>query len=159
MREIRIEPDALRQMYHGDNKTMDEIAFEFGCSKRTISAKVRRYGIKVKSRKIDIPQKILKVRYVENGESAQSIAKDYKCSVGFVYHKLKEHNLPVRGRRISIPISRNELEDMYVRQVMTARKISHKTKIPLHLIKSNLTMHNIPLRPANAPKRVDKIPK
>ena len=159
MQEIHIEPDTLRQMYHGDNKTMDEIAFEFGCSKTTISAKVRQYGIKVKSRKIDIPQKILKVRYVENSESAQSIAKDYKCSEGFVYHKLKEHNLPVRGRRISIPISRNELEDMYVRQKMTARKISNKTKIPLHLIQSNLTMYNIPLRPDNATKRVNKIPK
>ena len=57
MQEIHIEPDTLRQMYRGDNKTMDEIAFEFGCSKTTISAKVRQYGIKVKSRKIDIPQK------------------------------------------------------------------------------------------------------
>ena len=42
---------------------------------------------------------------------------------------------------------------------MTAKKISDKTGIPLHLIQSNLTRFNIPIRPDNATKRVSKIPK
>ena len=146
-------------MYHVENKTMEEIAAKFGCTKTTISAKFRQYGIKAKPRKIDIPKRILEERYVQNKEPPKSIAKDYGCSWGLVYRKLKEHGLLVHGRRIPIPISRAELEGMYVRQGMTAKKISDKTGIPLHLIQSNLTRFNIPIRPDNATKRVNKIPK
>ena len=146
-------------MYHVENKTMEEIAATFGCKKTTISDKFRRYGIKTKSRKIDIPKKILEKRYMHNKESTKSIARDYGCSEGFVYRKLKEHGLLTHGRRIQIPISRADLEDMYVRQKMTARKISDKMGISLHLIQSNLRHFGIPIRPDNSTKRVNKIPK
>lgn len=159
MQEIPLDPDMLRRMYHNDNKTMDEIAAVFGCTKTTISAKFRQYGIKVKPRKLDIPKKVLKERCVENKEPPKSVAKDYGCSEGFVYSKLKEYGLPVQGRRVQIPLSRSELEDMYVRQEMTAQQIADKTKIKPHLIQSNLKHFNIPVRPDNSTKRVNKIPK
>lgn len=159
MREIYIDSDKLRQLYYEENKTMEEIAIEFKCTKTTISEKFRQYGIKSKSRKINIPKKVLEKRYVQDKESAQSIAKDFNTTFELIYKRLKEYNLPVRGRRIPIPLSRAELGDMYTVQCMTIQQISAKTGISRDLIRGNLKRFNIPIRPDNATKRVNKIPK
>ena len=159
MREIPLDPDTLRRLYHDENKTMDEIAAMLECTKSTISAKFHQYGIKARSRRVDIPKKVLEERYVKNEESAESIAGDLGTSISLVCKRLKEYGLPVRGNRIPIPVSRDELEGMYIGQNMTIQQISDKTGVSKNLVHANLKRLDIPLRPDNSARRVNNIPK
>lgn len=100
MKKLEIPEEELRELYLEKEMSSNEIAQEYGCSKRTILKRLRRYDIPRRTpgpeRRDDITEEKLRRLYIEEKLSTRDIAEKLDTGRSTVYRKLKEYNISTR---------------------------------------------------------------
>ncbi|MFB6159358.1 MAG: LAGLIDADG family homing endonuclease [Candidatus Nanohalobium sp.] len=100
MKKLEIPEDELREFYIKEEMSSNEIAEEYGCSKRTILERLREYDIPRRSsgpkRRDDITKEKLEKLYVVEELSTRDIAEKLDTGRSTVYNKLKKFDIPTR---------------------------------------------------------------
>lgn len=87
-KRIDIPKDMLRHLYDDAGLTQKEIADRVGCDAKTISNRMRKYGMETRTPgdyvRLDLPCHKLRQLYCEKMLSLPSIAEHFGCSVGAI---------------------------------------------------------------------------
>jgi DNA-binding CsgD family transcriptional regulator len=84
--------------YRSD-KTMKELAAEFGIDRRTVSTYLRRAGVAVRRGGLDREQTVEAARLYEAGWSSRRLAERFDVSVDSVLKALRRAGVAIRPRR------------------------------------------------------------
>ena len=164
----KISKKELEILYWKENLTIDKIANKYGCSKNTISLRLRKYKIKIKQiktkikkseskyKKINIPKDKLKELYLDKNLSAKAIAGIYGCHNRTILIKLYNSGIEVRGQKKIKIISKNQLEDLYIKKEYPARKIAEIIGCSKGAVLNYLHKLNIPVRTKWNKKEISK---
>jgi transposase len=98
------DEDRLREMYHGEGMTMEEVADEFGVSQSTIQDRFDDFGIETRSTGRSKPQPWrsrdrLREEYVEKDKTQEEVAEELGCSTFTVRKWLKKFDLRDGNRK------------------------------------------------------------
>jgi transposase len=88
------DEEALRELYREQGLSQDEIAEEYGVSKKTILRWLKRHGIRYPWRDKDR----MVEKYVEQQMNAREIAEEWGCTRSNILEWLHKHGIEVRGR-------------------------------------------------------------
>src|SRR3989344_1425008 len=102
------------------------------------------------TKKIIIPEVILKNLYLNQELSTYQIAKKFNCDAGVIQRRLKEIGVKLRKPKQKIELSKKELYNLY-----SYKKISKILNISSSIIYCNLKQMDIPIRKKNLLK-IDK---
>jgi len=142
MKKLEIPEEELEKLYTEEKMSSTEIAEKFGCSKRTILKRLRKYDIPRRKpgpeRRKDITKDILEELYIDKRFSTRQIADRLDTGRSTVYRKLKKYNIPIRDiseshiRYKRKSFSRNQVEKYYLLGFgigdLRVRKIGQKSK-------------------------------
>lgn len=95
------DEQTLYRLYREENRDMNEIADELGCSRETIEEWIHHHGLETRSRNPPLPDELrdesyLRERYVEDGWSTYRIARENECSPSTVHRWLRKHGIETR---------------------------------------------------------------
>lgn len=162
------DPQTLRRLYHGEEKSIREVAESLGCSRHAVDKWMDRYGIekrnmsdavsvadrdlsKVESEREEWQnEEKLRDLYIENQMSTVQIAEEYDCAASTVSKWLDKLGIEARpigttvgkvGERSQIPPSVRTNTTGYVR-VETKRDGVRRT-VALHKIQATLKVDDI----------------
>jgi DNA-binding XRE family transcriptional regulator len=132
-------PRLMRELYEEAGLTSRQLAAVLGMPERTVRARLRRYGIKTRTRgrgnredRITVPASVLRVLYVELGMTAAEAGQRLGVSGNTVLRSAHALGLPVRsGGTVPLP-GPEEIElvsalyaDPLIAAVLTAHDIPH----------------------------------
>lgn len=100
MKKLEIPEDELRDLYIEKEMSSNDIADEYGCSKRTILKRLREYNIPRRSsgpeRRDDITKEKLEKLYLVEELSTRDIAEKLDTGRSTIYSRLKKFDIPTR---------------------------------------------------------------
>lgn len=154
--KARLEnPEGLREQYHGEGRSLRDIADELGCSDTTVYRWLGRHGIGTRS-KGRAPEELrdekwLREEYVKEGRSMREIADELGVGGSTVGFWLDEHGLPTRPRlrrevdgRLDDP---DWLRERYHREGLTQEEIAEEAGCSIMTVSNRLDEHGIEARP------------
>jgi len=130
-------PAVMRALYTDARLSSREIAALFGMPERTVRDRLRRYGIRPRTRgrwnredRATVPAGVLQVLYVELGMTAAEVGRRLGVSGGTVLRSAHAHGVPVKsGGMVPLP-GPDEIElisalyaDPLIAEVLTAHEI------------------------------------
>jgi transposase len=122
----------MRELYHDQDLTQEEIADELGCGEGTVNRWVHNFNLEVSdigSTNEQIRDVDLSELYWDRGLSQKEIAQRCDCSVALVSKQMNEQDIPVRGGYDGKPTlytgSQSGYERIYCRDVDESAKCLH----------------------------------
>jgi len=97
---IEIPRDVLQHLYYDKGLTQEQIAQRFGCDTKTISNRMREYGMPTRTAgdytRLEIPRDELERLYNQDRLSLEEMANRFNCSVAAIQNCLARHGIPTR---------------------------------------------------------------
>lgn len=100
--------ERMRELYGGEGLTTQAIANMFGCSKKTISTRLKKAGVTLRNNKWSKVPRVktfseynLRLWYCNRHMSAQEIGNANGVGRGTVFKYLKKYSIPIRNHKLS----------------------------------------------------------
>lgn len=149
-RTIVINKDDLENLYLKKRLSLDLIASQFNCGKRTIFDRLHKYKIPIRydKEREDITKEKLEDLYIDKKMSIGKIAQAFKCGKNTIWSKLCKYNVKKRtkseaskGRcKIKIP---EEIKSLYINNKLSISEIARRLNHCPKTISQRLHGHNI----------------
>jgi len=151
----------VRELYESQELSVVEIAERLGCKPSTLYQKMKQWEIERRPRSealrikraknpdtlVHIPEDELKHLYEVLQLSSAEIAEIYGCSVGTVHNRLHQYAIPLRSPgRVPVKISKQELEELYMRQGLSLRQIAKRYGCDHSTIRNKLAEYGLERR-------------
>lgn len=134
-RILGLDEENLRKLYLGQKLTIGKIAERLGCLPDTVSARLKKYQIPVRSHSEEIggrkypggklaglTKAHLRELYDDQWLTTTEIAKQYDCTGGLILLKLKELGIPLHTSNIR-GLDQENLRRLYIDKKMSAIQI------------------------------------
>lgn len=154
-----ITKEKLSKMYIVDLMSTKKIASYFNVAPRTIFARLKEYGIPLKTAseariEVHISKEELEKLYIQDGMTMKEIGKLYGITDSTVLYKMRRYNIPSRSKSESHRslIPKKELERLYITENKTIREIVDFFGFSKDTIISRMREYGIQSRIGSPPK-------
>jgi excisionase family DNA binding protein len=145
-----VSREILEDLYGGQGLSLAKVAERLGVSPKTARARFVRFGIPLRSRDgVDVPHEVLEHLYVTGGLGVRAVGRHLGISCDQVRAARHRHGIaahpPGRMPDGRVP-SREELEDLYLRQGLSSAVIAERFGVNQRTLKAHLGRHGISRR-------------
>jgi transposase-like protein len=144
-----IHRGTIYKLYVSDKKSIHKIARLLNCSPSSILYRCKKYGIKLRPRKKEIPglnRSILYRLYVKEGRSINKIAEKFACSHSVIESRCIQNGIELRAPKRIKGLTKALLYKLYVQEEKTVRAIAKIIGCSREPIRIKCKEFGVPLR-------------
>ncbi len=149
--------ESLYNKYNIENKGCEQIAKEVNSTRWIIGKLLRKFGIKTRNTKLvtkyDISTNFLYNEFINKNKSCREISREINIPQATICYWIKRRKIGGKTLReikeempIQIPITKDFLEEEYVKNKKSVKQISKELNISHNLIKKWILFYEIPYR-------------